>query len=428
MSAEHVFIKSCKQAIEAKLGWGSSENWTHQDYINLSERILEETGESISYITLKRIWGKVTYNSLPNLNTLNTLAHFLAYDSWRSYQNAVRETRKSPFASLSLFHTNGKLWLQAGAAVLLFLFFLLVIPGAKDQPTLHPEDYSFSSKKVISQGIPNSVIFDIEASRSPYDTVEVQQSWDSRLRSKIPKNQSQHTSIYYYPGFFEAKLVVGGKIMQEHALHITSQGWYCAVQQQPAPVYFSIEEVQQSGRLELTAEQVAQKNILLQPQPPLTRIGNIRAFGDLTTDNFVFETTLQHTFREGSAACQRTSIYLLCEGEIILIPLSAKGCVSSSKLYFINHQADGKQKDLSAFGVDFSQEVRLKITSIQGEAAIYINGEKVYQVPETIQPVAIKGIDFRFRGLGAISKVKLGKTEGDWILEDHFSEKTKEVD
>lgn len=420
MTEEQFQIESCIKAIEAKLGWGKGKNWTHQDFINLSELIMEETGESISYITLKRVWGKVTYNSLPNLNTLNTLAHFLEYDSWRAYQKAVREAKKTPLQQLSFFRQKSKVWLQAGAAVLFVLFILLVIPGAKDQPPLHPEDYRFSSKKVVSQGIPNSVVFDIEAGKSPYDTIEVQQSWDARLRTKISKDQKQHTSIYYYPGFFEAKLVVGGKVMQEHALHITSGGWYCAIQQDPVPVYLPVKDIQNNGRLEVTTEQVLEKNILLQPQPPLCRIGNIREFGDLKTDNFVFEATLQHTYREGSAACQRTLVYLLCEGEIIMIPLTAKGCVSTNNLYFIHHSVSGKEKDLSVFGVDFNEEIHLKVICVNGEGSIYLDGKKIYSVPEKVDPVSIKGIDFRFRGLGAVSDVKLGKPGGHWILHEDF--------
>ncbi len=419
MTEEQFQIESCIKAIEAKLGWGKGENWTHQDFTNLSDRILEETGESISYITLKRIWGKVSYNSLPNLNTLNTLAHFLEFDSWRAYQKSLREKKQTSGQSFRFFQEKSKVWLQAGAAILLILFFLLIIPAAKDQPPLHPEDYSFSSKKVVSQGVPNSVVFDIEAAKSPYDTIEVQQSWDERLRTKISKDQKQHTSIYYYPGFFEAKLVVGGKVMQEHALHITSDGWYAAIRQAPVPVYFPLKDIQQDGRLEVTAEQALDKNIPLQPQPPLTRIGNIREFGDLKTDNFVFEATLQHTYSEGSAACRQTFVYLLCEGKIILIPLTARGCVSSSNLYFIDHIVSGKEKDLSAFGVDFSEEVQLKVSCVSGQGSVYLNGKKVYSVPGKVEARAIKGIDFRFRGLGAVSEVKLGKPgETPILLED----------
>jgi len=422
MKAQAEHIRQCIQRIEDKLNWGSSEFWTHQDYINLSERIQEETGEPLSYITLKRVWGKVSYNSLPNANTLNTLARFLGYEDWRAFQRQLQAQKKSPLLLKipTLPKKRGRLLLQTIALLTLALVVLILIPGAKDQPELKPEDFHFSSKKVVSQGIPNSVVFDIKADKSPYDSVEVQQSWNTALRTKIPKGRTQHTSIYYYPGFFEAKLVVGGKVIKEHPLHITTDGWYCAVQQEPVPVYFPVEDIQKDGRLELRLDQVLAHNIPMQPQPPITRIGNVRDFDGLSTDHFVFEARLRNTYQKGSAACARTTVFLLCEGSVIYIPLMAKGCTSSAALNFANYSVSGKEKDLSAFGVDFTQEVHLQITVVRGKADIFIDGERVYTIEEKIRPAAIKGIDFRFRGLGAVSEVRIGRPGEDWLLNETF--------
>lgn len=421
MEGKNTPIQKCIREIEEKLGWGSSNQWTHQDFLNLSEKILEETGSSLSYITLKRIWGKVTYHSLPNTQTLNILAQFVGYESWRVFKNQQAGDQPILPGVLPLDQRRWRLLRNIAGMAALALIALLIIPSANDQPALNSDDFQFSSKKVVSQGIPNSVIFDIEASRSPYDSVEVQQSWDARRRTKIPKEQTQHTSIYYYPGFFEAKLVVGGKIVKEHGLHITTNGWYCAIQQDPVPVYFPLEEVLGNGKVELTYDQVRAKNIELQPTPPLTRIGNSTDFGDLTTDHFVLEANLKNTYREGSSICQYTRVYLLCEGKVIIIPLAAKGCVSSLSLNFVNHYASGKNTDLSAFGVAFDDIVHLKIESIRGNASIFVNNQLAYTVPEKIKPVAIKGIDFRFQGLGAIDEVKLGRPGDNWIFADSFT-------
>jgi hypothetical protein len=58
-------IETLKQQYETETGWGDSRGWTNQDFINLSERIHQRTGVSLSHVTLKRIWGKVKYDSLP---------------------------------------------------------------------------------------------------------------------------------------------------------------------------------------------------------------------------------------------------------------------------------------------------------------------------------------------------------------------------
>ena len=83
MQTDENLIRQVKKMFEEKTGWGNCEEWTNQDFLQLSELIRDQTGITISHVTLKRIWGKVKYDSLPNTHTLNTLAQFLGYDNWR---------------------------------------------------------------------------------------------------------------------------------------------------------------------------------------------------------------------------------------------------------------------------------------------------------------------------------------------------------
>lgn len=78
-------IETLKRGYEAETGWGDCSTWTNQDFIHLSERIRERTGVTLSHVTLKRIWGKVKYDSLPNTYTLDTLVHYIGFESWRSF-------------------------------------------------------------------------------------------------------------------------------------------------------------------------------------------------------------------------------------------------------------------------------------------------------------------------------------------------------
>ncbi|HLL96116.1 MAG TPA: hypothetical protein VK404_14140, partial [Spirosoma sp.] len=56
----------CRRLIEQKVGWGSSEHWQNRDFEQLGEQILVETGVSLSISTLKRLWGRIRYDSSPN--------------------------------------------------------------------------------------------------------------------------------------------------------------------------------------------------------------------------------------------------------------------------------------------------------------------------------------------------------------------------
>src|ERR1700733_1300497 len=87
MQTDELLIEKAKRLYEDKTGWGDSGEWTNQDFVILSEKIQERTGVMISHVTLKRVWGKVKYDSLPNTHTLDTLVQFLGYENWRAFKS-----------------------------------------------------------------------------------------------------------------------------------------------------------------------------------------------------------------------------------------------------------------------------------------------------------------------------------------------------
>src|ERR1700761_1740274 len=89
MLTDENLIRQAIRLYEEKTGWGDSSQWSNQDFLQLSEHIREKTGVMISHVTLKRIWGKVKYESLPNTHTLNTLVQFLGYENWRDFSVRV---------------------------------------------------------------------------------------------------------------------------------------------------------------------------------------------------------------------------------------------------------------------------------------------------------------------------------------------------
>jgi hypothetical protein len=254
MHNDEFFIEKTKKLFEINTGWGDSSEWTNQDFVTLSEKIQEQTGVALSHVTLKRVWGKVKYDSLPNTHTLDTLVQFLGYENWRSFKsqngNGAVHTRNAVQAPVAVIDDikeeqplNGKS--ANRVKIILFIVCIIAFVAAimytkkSAPPNVADNDYKFSSKKVVSEGLPNSVVFNYDATKSPYDSVIIQQSWDRHLQTKVSKNDHQHTSIYYYPDYYKAKLIVGGKIVSMHRLLIKSKGWMPAVTQSPVPVYFS---------------------------------------------------------------------------------------------------------------------------------------------------------------------------------------------
>jgi hypothetical protein len=431
--ADEVLLQKCKHLIETKLGWEESTAWTNHDFLTLAAKIQDATGVNLSVATLKRIWGKVKYESKPTITTLNTLAQFTGFENWRAFKQqhagharrngvihelppeAVLPSRSSSQVKTQAFRSG-----LIGTALcggIVFILWYMVRNERWFEPV--PKSYSFSSKKVVSEGVPNSVIFDYDASAANTDSIFIQQSWDPTLRTKVSPHENQHTSIYYTPGFFQAKLVVGDEIVREHNLLITSKGWIALVDQDPVPVYFDDADFRRNGMLSLPVGHLKDNNISLQPELPATSYYNVKDFGDLRTDNFTFETEVRNDFREGAGVCQQTRILLLTEGNVIIIPLSIKGCVSDLGLMFNGEYIDGKKSDLSAFGADLSKWVKIRCEVKDRKGRIFINDVLAYESSFT-SAEKIVGIIYRFQGTGSVDRVSLVDGDGEKVFYDDF--------
>src|ERR1700734_3446935 len=86
MEKEKQLLIKCRLLIEESLNWGDNDTWSNDDFEQLSEKIFDKTKVQLSISTLKRIWGKVRYENFPTTATLNALAGFLDYESWRDFR------------------------------------------------------------------------------------------------------------------------------------------------------------------------------------------------------------------------------------------------------------------------------------------------------------------------------------------------------
>ncbi|UFH57452.1 hypothetical protein [Spirosoma sp. KNUC1025] len=426
-------LSQCCRLIEAKVGWGSGEGWSTHDFEQLSERIAEQTGVALSVTTLKRVWGRVKYESAPTTTTLNALVQFIGYANWQAFKNTsqpesdIVSTPAGASTSVSTRSTRRTTLKRWGIWVGLLLglvggsvFFL---NNASHRP-LSPDSFSFSSEPVTT-GIPNSVVFHYDAIASPTDSVFIQQSWDPRRRQPVPKDGHEHTSIYYHPGYFRAKLVIGNQIVQEHNLLIPSEGWHVAVEQDPVPVYFKARDVIQKGILSLPVTMIQQQNMSMQPKPPGVRYRYVREFKGFRNDNFTLETRLKSDYKQGSSICQNVTIMILCQNEFFSIPLSAKGCVGNLSIYLAGHYAEAKHTDLSALGADLSQWVDVQLDVRDGHATLLIGGKKAYEAKLPTEAKEIVGIGYDFEGTGSVDFVRFTKPSGEVVFADNFDSITE---
>lgn len=410
-SGEETYVVRCLRLIEAKLSWGSSVAWTNYDFEKLSDIVHDSTGVRLSVTTLKRLWGRLKYESAPTLTTLNTLAQFAGYADWRSFKQMQAAQNEEPvilpvhedLRTQEIRSSKKKIspyWLALIIPFLLACYLFIAALSSKPDP----DQFIFEANKMLTEGVPNSVVFHYDAHAAGSDSVFITQNWDISRKKRVSKNGTDHSSIYYYPGYFRAQLIIDGYTVKTQDVWITSDGWLCLAEGDPMPVYFNKTEYMVKDQVEVDEALLKKYNLSLNPRAPKLRFYNQRDLGDVMNDNFIFETKLKNTFHEGANACQEMQVLLHCKNDVMIIPLAAKGCVGNLFISFCGIGVNSKDTDLSKFGADLTQWTKLRVESVDKHFIIYVNDLSAYEgtFPNDIN--ALVGVQYRFNGVGAVKE------------------------
>jgi hypothetical protein len=402
-------ISKLLQIIEGQLGWGDALTWQTRDFEILNQLIFEKTKVSLSASTLRRIWGRVEYNHLPSGTTLDTLSRFAGFENWRAFIKADSHRDKAEnTAPKQTIKPFSKAYLKILVVVVAILLggALIIYWAGKQGNTINPANYAFTSQR-LAKGIPNSVIFNYDASASPTDSVYIQQSWDPRTKILVRKNMHQFTSVYYEPGFYQAKLVVGGKVVKQHKLMIPTAGWLGLIENKPIPLYLKPSEFISKYGLGFNIGSIWRKNSSMEFNPTTIKYYNVGNFPPADLAGFSFSALVKNGYSEGAAACQFTNVTLITDSGPIIIPLSVKGCISDLNMISVEWIISGKTSNLSGFGVDFSDWVLVACKNTGNKIQYFINNKLVYQAPMPAYEVKIIGMGFSFQGAGAVKNIAL---------------------
>jgi hypothetical protein len=241
------------------------------------------------------------------------------------------------------------------------------------------------NSKVVTNELPNSVVFNYDIGNIKTDSVFIQQSWDPSRREQVSAKAHQHTSIYYFPGFFKAKLLIDHQVVKEHEIFIKTNGWMGIVQQQSPPdskpIYLSSADINYpDGRMEVSAKMLSSKTGSVIFNDVWTVFSNAKEYS-VDPGHFTFSATLQNTSAKEAAICRHVKVNIITSDGIISLPLCAKGCISDIALRVGDTLIDGKDHDLSAFGYDFSKPVAIKLVVEKRNAIISLNNQQVFTVP-----------------------------------------------
>lgn len=414
---EHPLVQKCLLQIEEKLGWGSSNQWHNDVFIELSERVLQQTRVQLSPTTLKRVWGKIEYKSAPSISTLNALSQFAGYLNWRDFKNKSNVKRPSWFERN--INPNLRVIVTSAAVLTVVFVSLYSMIGAGEAGV--DMDYSkvtFSSR-VLTNDLPNTVVFDFDLKGIRSDSLFIQQFWDKTKTIKIKEEQQQATGIYYFPGYFRSKLLIDGEIVKEHDLFIRANNWVGTVDYRPVPKYVDRNQLISNG---LSMPYSVIEEIKASEKPLRSTFHLVRDFGAVSGDYLQISSVVRNTLSEKWAVCQSLRIVILGTEGAIIIPFSIPGCVSDLGLMLNDVYYNGKEHDLSAFGVDMSENTLVDIQIIDKKVHVLIDTEEIYSGNYLESIGNFVGIRYRFLGAGSVQKVKAShSSEEIEILNEDFS-------
>lgn len=434
--SERFYIEKCKTLIEETLRWKESRFWTQRDYEYLRESIFQKTGTLLSISTLKRLWK--TESGLPHPSTLNALAMFLDYADWHVFKRECCEDVAEAMAGRTSSTRAGWrkraldwiLIIRTRQAFTVGIALVFIVVGVVTSRYLfhrlseNPfDDVIFTSQKVVTNGVPNTIIFNYDVSMLDTDSIEIQQSWDIRKRAKVSKDNHQHTSVYHYPGYHRAKLVVDGEIIREHHVHITTDGWLgTAVTQmwQDYPVYLRDEAIMESGRLYSDPDLIRQRLIDSGMAPYAVLYWNVSNFGEVDGDNFTIETQVKNDIAEGGLVGQYAQLVVLGQGGRTILPLTIPGCVGNIDVKFQDVWIRGRENDLSSFGCDMSEWNRLKCRIRDKHAEIYLNDQLIREVDYERSAGRVVGLLYTFLGCGSVDFIRMYDADGNLVYDDDF--------
>jgi hypothetical protein len=260
------------------------------------------------------------------------------------------------------------------------------------------------------------VVFSYRVDGLVADSFSIQQSWDARLRSTVPREGREFTSIYFYPGHYWAKLLADEIVVREHPLLIPTDGWLGLVQVEgPTPAYVTLADRAAGGVLEPEAAWwendpgVATGDLALN----YFLVGGFPARSDR---DFVFTSEVR---MEAGGVCRKAQVVLIGQHGRISVPLSIPGCTADLTVVASERQISGRTTDLSRLGLPFDGWHQVSVEGKDGLVNVSLDGRQAYQVSYDESLGDIVGIRFRFLGQGMARNVVLagGSEQGISLLE-----------
>ncbi|HJS53212.1 MAG TPA: hypothetical protein VJ765_01675 [Chitinophagaceae bacterium] len=424
--SEKEYIALCKRLIEEKFHFeNGSGSLRQRDLEYLADSIEEKSGVKLSLSTLKRLWKK-DYDQTPHPSTLDALASMLGYKSWQDFKLQQTSAPETPVSKelkkvKRIFTPWTILLVVLSVGTLSWLIAFRSGKQDKTKPIIDGA-VTFTGNKTVSQGVPNTVIFNYDVGNVEADSFFFQQSWNNMDKVKLDPKGHSYSNIYYYPGFHKAKLIANDSIIKRFRVHITTAGWLPMIGYESGhnnmPVYVKNTKQEPTGLLHINRNDLITSGVNIDNDFILSYY-NIREFKNTNSDNFSIDTRIICD-SSNTIACPGFQLVIACEEHIFYVSMKGKGCERNIAVKMGEIALNGISTDLSAFGRDLYKWQHLRIQVVNKKATIYIDEQPAYTINFKNDFGKIVGLTYHFLGTGAIDYVKLKNGENKIVYDDEF--------
>lgn len=399
--------KELISSIEKHLGWGVGNSWTQKDFTRLSGMILETTGKQLSVTTLKRVWGRTETRANPSVTTFDILSEFIGFESWRDFQSQQQNGSND----IKRKGRRYSVWKWSLGVLGLVVLSLVIwsqgkVPTEPKKQIEVPTDDSTPSFELekVATGYPNTVIFRYDYGNLDYDSISIQQSWDEQKRIPLKERKGLVTSTYYRPGYFLAKLIADGQILEERNLYIPTTGWQGMVIGDGKESYLKSNELNKKNGVGVSPQILSEMENTAES---VLYLANLSGKPTINGTDFELATSFRMNRSKENSICQYIQMIITGTREVISLEFSKPGCVGDLTFFIDKEMVSGKDHDFSAFGRAMEEWTRCRVAVNKGLLKVFIEEQEVYSKELTVDLGKIGGVQWYFEGLGEINEMYL---------------------
>ncbi len=404
-------LEEVKRIIAEKYKWGPSTDWTNFHFKELSRDIEAITGDRLSEETLKRIFGKRkvnTENYQPQAFSQMALVKYI-----ESFKSASCQTEENSVEKASRNSKMLKIALWSFACVGFFIVMRLVWTSGTQYG-----NYQFNCKNPRDI-YPFTAMFEYDVSKIS-DSVFT--DFGCGIETYLPPEKGKINYFYANTGSYNVQIYTRKKILGNLEIVAWANDWQGGYFPNSKPEKFvrfmNQSFYRQPDYFYATTEGLKSENIDLS-RSYWTEYRYFAPFNK-SLDELSFETRVLNNASTGSYACYDVGIVLQGESGKIDIKFTQPKCSRYARMKLSEKQMDGAFDDLSAFTIDMSDWLQIRMKTENKKFCVYLGNKLIFTERYTEPIGTLLGIRYYFYGSGKTDYIELKDSTGNVFYRNDF--------